>query len=83
METEHLVRYLVRKQGKSLTLQNVSIDNIYCPCLKNSVQLEDQVLLYCLCQVNGHEFEQIPGDSEGQGSPVCCSPWGRKESNTT
>ena len=30
-------------------------------------------------QLNGHEFEQTPGDSEGQGSLVCCSPWGRKE----
>ena len=26
--------------------------------------------------LNGHEFEQTPGDSEGQGSLVCCSPWG-------
>ena len=26
------------------------------------------------------EFEQTLGDSEGQGSLVCCSPWGRKES---
>ena len=33
--------------------------------------------------LNGHEFEQTPGDSEGQGSLVCCSPWGCKESNTT
>ena len=33
--------------------------------------------------LNGHEFEQIPGDSEGQGSLVCCSPWGPKESDTT
>ena len=24
-----------------------------------------------------------PGDSEGQGSLVCCSPWGHKESGTT
>ena len=24
-------------------------------------------------RLNGHEFEQIPGDSEGQGSLVCCS----------
>ena len=31
----------------------------------------------------GHEFEQIPGDSEGQGSLVCCSPWGHKEWDTT
>ena len=28
--------------------------------------------------VNGHEFEQTPGDSEGQGSLVCCSPWGHR-----
>ena len=34
-------------------------------------------------QLNGHEFEQAPGDSEGQGSLVCCSPWGRKELNMT
>ena len=31
----------------------------------------------------GHEFEQIQGDSEGQGSLACCSPWGHKESDTT
>ena len=30
-------------------------------------------------QLNGHEFEQTPGDSEGQGSLACSSPWGRKE----
>ena len=34
-------------------------------------------------QLNGHEFEQTQGDSEGQGSQVCCSPWGCKESDTT
>ena len=27
---------------------------------------------------NGHEFEQAPGDGEGQGSLACYSPWGRK-----
>ena len=26
----------------------------------------------------GHESEQTPGDSEGQGSLACCSPWGHK-----
>ena len=30
---------------------------------------------------NGHEFEQAPRDSEGQGSLVCGSPWGFKESD--
>ena len=34
-------------------------------------------------QLNGHEFEQAPGDGEGQESLVCCSPWGCKESDTT
>ena len=27
-------------------------------------------------KLNGDEFEQILGDSEGQGSLVCCNPWG-------
>ena len=26
-------------------------------------------------QLNGHEFEQTLGDSEGQGSLVCYNPW--------
>ena len=30
-------------------------------------------------QFNGHEFEQAPRNGEGQGSLVCCSPWGHKE----
>ena len=34
-------------------------------------------------QHNGHEFEQILGDSEGQESLVCYSPRGLKESNIT
>ena len=34
-------------------------------------------------QLDGHEFEQILGDSEGQGSLVCCSPWGHKELGMT
>ena len=33
-------------------------------------------------QFNGDEFEQALRDSEGQGSLACCSPWGRKESDT-
>ena len=34
-------------------------------------------------RLNGHEFEQTPGDGEGQRSLVCCSPQGRKESDVT
>ena len=29
--------------------------------------------------LNGHEFEQAPGDSEGQGSLACCSLQGHKK----
>ena len=32
-------------------------------------------------QLNQHELEQILGDSEGQGSLACCSPWGHRESD--
>ena len=32
---------------------------------------------------NGHGFEKAVGVGEGQGSLVCCSPWGCKESDTT
>ena len=34
-------------------------------------------------RLNGHEFEKIVGDGEGQGSLVRCSPSGLKESDTT
>ena len=34
-------------------------------------------------RVNGHEFTKTPGVGDGQGGLVCCSPWGRKESDTT
>ena len=34
-------------------------------------------------QLNGHEFEQTPGNSGEQRSLACCSPWGRQESDKT
>ena len=34
-------------------------------------------------QLNEHESEQTPGESEGQGSLACCGPWDRKESDMT
>ena len=34
-------------------------------------------------QLDGHEFEQALGDSEGWVSQACCSSWGHKESDTT
>ena len=34
-------------------------------------------------QLNGHEFEQSPGVANGQGSLVCCSPWGHRVGHDT
>ena len=34
-------------------------------------------------QLNGHEFEQIPGDGEGQETWCIAVPWGHKELDTT
>ena len=36
-----------------------------------------------LYRVNELEFEQAPGDNEGQGSLACCTPWGHKELDMT
>ena len=33
----------------------------------------------CHHRLNGHELEQTPGGSEGQGSLVCCRSWGCNE----
>ena len=41
---------------------------------------EDE-MIGCDHGLNGHEFEQSPEDSEGQGSLACYSPWGHKESD--
>ena len=34
-------------------------------------------------RLDGHEFESTPGVGDGQGGLLCCSPWGRKESDMT
>ena len=43
---------------------------------------EDEMVGW-LHRLNGHEFKQTPGDNEGQGSMMCCSPRGHKELDTT
>ena len=43
---------------------------------------EDEMVVWPQ-RLKGHEFEQILGDSEGQGSLASCSPWGCKESDMT
>ena len=34
-------------------------------------------------QLNGHEFEQVLGVGDGQGSLACCRSWSCKESDMT
>ena len=34
-------------------------------------------------QFNGYELEQAPGVGDGQGSLMCCSPWGHKDLDPT
>ena len=43
---------------------------------------EDE-MVGCHHWLDGHEFEQVLGLGDGQGSLACCSPWSRKESDTT
>ena len=44
---------------------------------------EDEMVGWHHRLLNGHGFEQTPGDGDGQGGLACCSPWGRRESGMT
>ena len=44
---------------------------------------EDEMVGWHHRWLDGHEFEQAPGASDGQGSLTCCNTWGRKESDKT
>ena len=46
-------------------------------------QVTEDVMVGWHHQLNWDEFEQTLEDSEGQGSPVCCSPWGLKALDMT
>ena len=43
---------------------------------------EDE-MVGCHHRLDGHGFEQALRVGDGQGSLACCSPWGRKEPDTT
>ena len=52
-------------------------------CRQEKKGMTDDEMVGWHHQLDGHEFEQAPGVGEGQGSLVCCSPRGRKESDMT
>ena len=61
---------------------------INCKLILNvSPETENKIVTACISPVQycirGLKFEQTLGDSEGQESLVCSSPWGDKESDTT
>ena len=41
--------------------------------------MTEDKMVGCYHRLSGHEFEQMLGNSEGQGSLACFSPWGHKE----
>ena len=43
----------------------------------------EDIMVECHQRLNGHDFQQALGDGKGQGGLTFCSPWGRKESDTT
>ena len=46
-------------------------------CFVEKGMTEDEMVGW-FHQLNGHEFEQAPGDGEEQGGLACCSPWGHR-----
>ena len=50
---------------------------------KEEKGMTEDEMVGCHHWLDGHEFKQAPGVGDKQGSLACCSPWGRKESNTT
>ena len=45
--------------------------------------MTENEMVGCYHWLNGDELEQTPGDGDGQGSQVCCTPWGHKELGIT
>ena len=52
-------------------------------CGQKQKSMEEDEMVKQHHQLNGHESEKTPGDSDGQGSLACYSPWGHKEADTT
>ena len=45
--------------------------------------MTENEIIACHHRLHGHEFEQVLGDDEEQGSLACCSPWRHKELDRT
>ena len=54
-----------------------------CLCMLEKIEGRRRKVTGWHHRLNAHEFEQTPGNSEGQGSLACCNPWGHTELDTT
>ena len=73
-------------QGNHQNRSGPHMDAVSSDCLVHDCLVHFWIITYCLRSyhwLDGHEFEQTPGDSEGQESLACCSTWGRKQSDMT
>ena len=50
---------------------------------KEEKRVSEDKMVECYHWLNGHEFEETPGDSEEQGSLACCSSWSHRELDMT
>ena len=76
LKLQYLGHLMQRADSLEKTLMLVKIEG------RRRRTTEDE-MVGCHPQLNGHEFEQAPGVGDRHGSLACCSPWGRKESDTT
>ena len=73
-------------QGNHQNRSGPHMDAVSSDCLVHDCLVHFWIITYCLRSyhwLDGHEFEQTPGDSEGQESLAWCSSWGHKELDTT
>ena len=68
-----------RGNGMSLSIKRHTVPT--CHISSEKWAREDEIVGWH--QLNGPEFQQTPGDSEGQESLAYCSSWGCRESDTT
>ena len=75
------VPWTARRSNQSITKEISSEYSLEGMMLKQGTKEDEMVGWHH--RLDGHEFEQALGVGDGQGSLACCSPWGRKESDTT
>jgi len=69
-------------EGQSVISNNIDPDDGKDRGQENKEVTEDEMVGWHEW-LKGHEFEQTPGDNEGQGSLLYCSSWGHKELGMT